>query len=409
MESTILNEVQTIQHQPAGLFEETRYEKIHNVIFSDSTTASISVAHEIANLIKKKQEQGKTCILGLATGSSPIKVYEELVRLHKEEGLSFKNVVTFNLDEYYPMEKDNMQSYWYFMHDHLFNHVDIPKENINIPDGTVSREKLIEYCLNYDKKIKSYGGLDFQLLGIGRTGHIGFNEPGSHKNSGTRIITLDHITRADASTSFHGIANVPKQAITMGVRTVMKAKRIVLLAWGSGKAEIVKKAIEGEETAEVPATYLQDHENSTFVLDTEASAELTRLKTPWLVKDCNWTEDLKAKAIVWLCEYLNKTILKLTDKDYNENGMSKLLAESGPAYDLNITMFNRLQHTITGWPGGKPNADDTNRPEREHPHKKRVIIFSPHPDDDVISMGGTFNDWFHKVTKYILLIKPRAI
>lgn len=391
MESTILNEVQTIQHQPAGLFEETRYEKIHNVIFSDSTTASISVAHEIANLIKKKQEQGKTCILGLATGSSPIKVYEELVRLHKEEGLSFKNVVTFNLDEYYPMEKDNMQSYWYFMHDHLFNHVDIPKENINIPDGTVSREKLIEYCLNYDKKIKSYGGLDFQLLGIGRTGHIGFNEPGSHKNSGTRIITLDHITRADASTSFHGIANVPKQAITMGVRTVMKAKRIVLLAWGSGKAEIVKKAIEGEETAEVPATYLQDHENSTFVLDTEASAELTRLKTPWLVKDCNWTEDLKAKAIVWLCEYLNKTILKLTDKDYNENGMSKLLAESGPAYDLNITMFNRLQHTITGWPGGKPNADDTNRPEREHPHKKRVIIFSPHPDDDVISMGGTFD------------------
>ncbi|MDO5608573.1 MAG: glucosamine-6-phosphate deaminase [Capnocytophaga sp.] len=391
MSNTIINSVQTIQHQPAGLFEETRYEKIHNVIFSDSTTASVAVAHEIANLIRSRQAEGKPCVLGLATGSSPIKVYEELVRLHNEEKLSFKNVITFNLDEYYPMEKENMQSYWHFMHDHLFNHVDIPKENINIPDGTVAREELIEYCLNYDKKIKACGGIDFQLLGIGRTGHIGFNEPGSHKNSGTRIITLDHITRADASPAFHGIANVPKQAITMGVRTVLKARRIVLLGWGSSKASIIFKAIEGEETPEIPATYLQEHDNATFVIDTEASAELTRIKTPWLVAECAWTEDLRAKAIVWLCEHLGKTILKLTDKDYNENGMSKLLAESGPAYDLNIKMFNRLQHTITGWPGGKPNADDSNRPEREAPHRKRVIIFSPHPDDDVISMGGTFD------------------
>ncbi|GET44813.1 glucosamine-6-phosphate deaminase [Capnocytophaga felis] len=391
MSTTIQKNEQSIQHQPAGLFEDTRYEKIHNVIFSDSVEASQAVAHEIADLIRSKQAEGKTCVLGLATGSSPVRVYDELVRMHKEEGLSFKNVITFNLDEYYPMEKDDVQSYWYFMHEHLFNHIDIPKENINIPDGMVPREKLVEYCLNYDKKIKGCGGIDFQLLGIGRTGHVGFNEPGSHRNSGTRIITLDHITRADASGAFHGIANVPEQAITMGVRTVMKAKRIVLLAWGSNKADIVKEAIEGEISSEVPATYLQEHDNATFVMDTEASAQLTRIKTPWLVTDCDWNEDLKAKAIVWLCEHLGKTILKLTDKDYNENGMSKLLAESGPAYDLNIAMFNRLQHTITGWPGGKPNADDSNRPEREYPHKKRVIIFSPHPDDDVISMGGTFD------------------
>ncbi len=391
MSTTIEKNVQSIKHQPAGLFEETRFEKIHNVIFSDSVAASVAVAHEIADLIRSKQAKGKNCVLGLATGSSPIKVYEELVRLHKEEGLSFKNVITFNLDEYYPMEKDDVQSYWYFMHEHLFNHIDIPKENINIPDGMVSRENLVEYCLNYDKKIKECGGIDFQLLGIGRTGHVGFNEPGSHRNSGTRIITLDYITRADAAGAFHGIANVPKQAITMGVRTVMKADRIVLLAWGNNKAKIVREAIEGEVTSEVPATYLQEHDNTTFILDEEASAQLTRIKTPWLVSDCQWNEDLKAKAIIWLCEHLGKTILKLTDKDYNENGMSKLLAESGSAYDLNIAMFNRLQHTITGWPGGKPNADDTNRPEREYPHKKRVIIFSPHPDDDVISMGGTFD------------------
>ncbi|MDO5105712.1 glucosamine-6-phosphate deaminase [Capnocytophaga sp.] len=391
MSTTIEKNVQSIKHQPAGLFEETRYEKIHNVIFSDSVAASVAVAHEIAHLIRSKQAKGKKCVLGLATGSSPIKVYEELVRLHKEEGLSFHNVITFNLDEYYPMEKENVQSYWHFMHEHLFNHIDIPKENINIPDGMVPREQLVDYCLSYDKKIKEFGGIDFQLLGIGRTGHIGFNEPGSHRNSGTRIITLDHITRADAAGAFHGIANVPKQAITMGVRTVMKADRVVLLAWGNSKAKIVKEAIEGDVTSEVPATYLQGHNNATFVLDEEASAQLTRIKTPWLVADCQWNEDLKAKAIIWLCEHLGKTILKLTDKDYNENGMSKLLAESGSSYDMNIAMFNRLQHTITGWPGGKPNADDSHRPERELPHKKRVIIFSPHPDDDVISMGGTFD------------------
>ncbi|MBF4472940.1 MULTISPECIES: glucosamine-6-phosphate deaminase [Flavobacterium] len=380
-----------INFKEAGKFEETRFEKIHNVIFDSSQEASLLVAQEIANLIQRKEELNEPCVLGLATGSSPVKVYEELVRMHKEEGLSFKNVVTFNLDEYYPMDSTNIQSYYYFMHEHLFNHVNILPENVNIPNGKVSNEELQQYCIDYEMKIKSYGGLDFQLLGIGRTGHIGFNEPGSHINSGTRSITLDHLTRMDAASSFLGIDNVPRKAITMGIDTVRNAKRIVLLGWGVSKASIIKKTIEGEITSQVPASYLQEHKNTTFVLDSEASSELTRVKTPWLVKLCVWTEELKLKAVVWLSELTNKPFLKLTDKDYNDHGMSSLLTEEGTAYDLNIKMFNKMQQTITGWPGGKPNADDTYRPERSAPARKRVIIFSPHPDDDVISMGGTFD------------------
>jgi len=380
-----------ITYSAAGKFEETRFEKIHNVIFDNSNDASITVAIEIAELIKNKAKENKKCILGLATGSSPIKVYEELVRMHKEEGLSFSNVITFNLDEYFPMGKDNLQSYHYFMHEHLFNHVDILPENIHVPNGTIGKDEVYQYCIDYEMKIKDAGGLDFQLLGIGRTGHVGFNEPGSHYNSGTRSITLDHITRVDAAPAFLGIDNVPRKAITMGIGTIRRAKRIVLLAWGINKSQIIKETIEGEISSDVPATYLQTHENTTFVLDNEASLDLTRVKTPWLVTSCIWTKDLKRKAVVWLSELLNKSILKLTDKDYNNNGMSGLIAEEGSVYDLNIKMFNVLQHSITGWPGGKPNADDTNRPERANPAKKRVIIFSPHPDDDVISMGGTFD------------------
>lgn len=380
-----------IKHQPAGQFEDTRFEKIHNIVFLNSAEGSVCVAQEIAELIRSKQAEKKHCILGLATGSSPIKVYEELVRMHKEEGLSFSNVITFNLDEYYPMDKNSVHSYHYFMHQHLFNHIDINFENINIPNGKVPQAELHQYCIDYDLKIKDYGGLDFQLLGIGRTGHVGFNEPGSHYNSGTRSITLDHLTRADAAQSFLGIENVPKKAITMGIGTVKKAKRIVLLAWGHNKATVVKNAIEGEITSDVPASYLQEHNNTTFILNDEASQELTRIKTPWLVGPCIWTEELTSKAIFWLCQVTKKSILKLTDEDYNEHGMSSLISQEGSAYDVNIKMFNKLQHTITGWPGGKPNADDSSRPERANPIKKRVIIFSPHPDDDVISMGGTFD------------------
>ena len=386
-----MSTIQTLSYAKPGKYETTRFEKIHNVIFKNSVEASRIVAQEIADLIKSKQAKNKNCILGLATGSSPIKVYEELVRLHKEEGLSFKNVVTFNLDEYYPMKKENNQSYHYFMHQHLFNHIDIKPENINIPDGTIAIENLNQYCVDYEMKIKNAGGLDFQLLGIGRTGHVGFNEPGSHINSGTRIITLDHITRVDASSDFNGIDNVPKRAITMGVSTILRSKRIILMAWGQNKASIIKRTIQGEISSEVPATFLQNHNNATFVLDQSAASELTRFETPWLVGECIWTKELKHKAIVWLCQETKQAILKLTDRDYNNNGMSDLLAQEGSAYDLNINMFNVLQHTITGWPGGKPNTDDSHRPERANPAQKRVILFSPHPDDDVISMGGTFS------------------
>ncbi len=380
-----------IKYKPAGQFEDTRFEKIHNIVFSNSVEGSICVAQEIAELIKDKQKQNQSCVLGLATGSSPIKVYEELVRMHNEEGLSFNNVITFNLDEYLPIDRTSIHSYYYFMHLHLFNHIDIYPENINIPSGTVSQEELHQYCIDYDMKIKESGGLDLQLLGIGRTGHIGFNEPGSHYNSGTRSITLDNMTRADAAPSFLGIENVPKKAITMGIGSVKKARRIILLAWGHNKSSIVKETVEGVVTSDVPATYLQEHDNTTFILNDEASQELTRFKTPWLVGQCIWDEELTSKAVVWLCEKTKKSILKLTDKDYNNYGMSSLLVQEGTAYDLNIKMFNKMQHTITGWPGGKPNSDDSSRPERATPERKRVIIFSPHPDDDVISMGGTFD------------------
>ncbi|AVR47142.1 glucosamine-6-phosphate deaminase [Christiangramia fulva] len=384
-------EYQNILYKSPGKFEETRFEKIHNEIFLNSADASKLVAKEIAELIISKRQQGENCVLGLATGSSPINVYAELVRLHKEEGLDFDNVITFNLDEYWPMDRNNVHSYHYFMHEHLFKHINIRPENIHIPDGSIPQDKLMNYCLDYEENIKNAGGIDFQLLGIGRTGHIGFNEPGSHYNSGTRIITLDYLTRSDAASSFHGISNVPRKAITMGINTLKRAHRIVLLAWGQNKADIIKKSIEGEISSAIPATYLQNHQNTTFVLDKGAASELTRIKTPWLVGSCNWSEELKNKGIIWLSQKVRKAILNLTDKDYNDYGMSDLLAQEGSAYNLNIGMFNRMQQTITGWPGGKYNADDTNRPERALPKTKRILIFSPHPDDDVISMGGTFD------------------
>ena len=386
-----LSNTRHLDYEAPGCFEETRYEKLHNVICKTPVEGSKLIAHSIASLIKSKQERNEMCVLGLATGSSPISVYRELVRLHQEEGLSFQNVISFNLDEYYPLSKEDVQSYHYFMHTHLFNHVDIKPEHVHIPNGQVSLKEIRTFCIEYERKIEAFGGIDLQILGIGRTGHIGFNEPGSHQNSQTRTITLDHLTRYDAAPSFQGIENVPRKAITMGIQTILSAKRVLLMAWGTNKAEIIQKAIEGDISPMIPTTYLQLHENTTLVLDHEAASELTRIKTPWLVGQCDWDEALRSKAITWLCEKTGKSILKLIDEDYNQHGMSDLLASHGSAYDLNIEMFNRLQRSITGWPGGKPNADDKYRPERALPEKKRVIIFSPHPDDDVISMGGTFD------------------
>ncbi|TNE72745.1 glucosamine-6-phosphate deaminase [bacterium] len=369
--------------------EKRKYEKIPTEIFSDSETASLHVAKEIADLIKAKAKKGEMAVLGLATGSTPTRVYTELVRMHNEEGLSFKNVITFNLDEYFPMGPDSLQSYVRFMHEYLFDHVDIKPENVHIPDGTIERDSVFEFCYQYEEKIKKSGGLDLQILGIGRTGHIGFNEPGSGKKSRTRMITLDKLTRSDAASDFFGIENVPRRAITMGVGTIMEAKKIILMAWGEGKAPVIKKTVEGEISDQVPATYLQEHPNVQFIVDDAASSELTRCKKPWLVGPVKWSNKMARKAVVWLCAELGKPILKLRDEDYNEHGMGDLVTEQGPAYNINIRVFNELQHTITGWPGGKPNADDTQRPERANPFPKRVLIFSPHPDDDVISMGGT--------------------
>jgi glucosamine-6-phosphate deaminase len=315
-----------------------------------------------------------------------------LIRLHQEEGLSFKNVISFNLDEYFGLESNDINSYHLFMHENLFDHIDIPAENINIPSGTLKPKKVRDYCKAYEKKIDDLGGLDFQLLGVGRTGHVGFNEPGSNINSQTRLVTLDHLTRFDAAKAFYGIENVPRKAITMGIKTILSAKRIILLAWGTNKSEIIQKAVEGSITPNIPTTYLQEHNNTTLVLDEQATSGLTRFKAPWITGNFDWSDlSNQCKAVYWLCEKTDKSILKLTEEDYNQNCMSELLNLEGNYYDLNIKMFNRLQNTITGWPGGKANADDSNRPERRMPVKKRSIIFSPHPDDDVISMGGTFD------------------
>ena len=277
----------------------------------------------------------------------------------------------------------------WILNENLFDHLDIPKDQIHIPNGALPEDEMEAYCEAYEEKIKEAGGIDIQLLGIGKTGHIGFNEPGSRPDSPTRLITLDKVSRIDAASSFFGEEYVPRRAITMGVGTILKANRIFLLAWGEGKAPVIKQAIEGEIKESVPATYLQKHPNTTIVLDEAAAEKLTRLNTPWLLTKCEWDDKLIRKAVVWLCLHLKKPVLKLTDENYNENGMADLITKRGPAYSINIRIFNELQHTITGWPGGKPNEDDKYRPERAKPFPKRCLIFSPHPDDDVISMGGT--------------------
>ena len=364
-------------------------EKMPTKVFVTSEEGSIFVANEIASLIKQRQREKKNCVLGLATGSTPTRVYAELVALHRK-GLSFKNVITFNLDEYYPMEPDFLQSYVQFMREHLFDHIDIPEKSIHIPDGTLTKDKAAAFCKAYDKEIEALGGVDIQILGIGRTGHIGFNEPGSSDRSFTRMITLDQVTRMDAASDFFGEENVPKRALTMGVGTILKAKRTIMMAWGEGKAMIIQKAVEGPVTDQIPSSYLQRHPDALVVLDEAAASQLTSVRTPWLLDQCEWDDKLIRKAVVWLCQTLQKPVLKLTNHDYMEHGMGDIVTEYGSAYQVNIKVFNHLQHTITGWPGGKPKADDSNRPERAKPFPKRVVIFSPHPDDDVISMGGTF-------------------
>ncbi len=367
-----------------------RFEKVPVQIYEKPAEAVKAIAREIAELIRAKAARNEQCVLGLATGSSPIKLYQELVRMHKEEGLSFKNVMTFNLDEYLPMAKESVHSYHYFMHHHLFDHIDIDPKNIHIPDGTLKSDEIENFCQEYEKAIDAAGGIDIQILGIGRTGHIGFNEPGSTLNSKTRMVYLNELTMKDASGDFGGMDKVPTRAITMGVGTIMKARKVILMAWGENKAPIIRATVEGSISDAVPATFLQVHSNAQFVIDESAAEELTRANLPWLVSKVEWNDKLIRKAVIWLCQKVNKPILKVEDKDYMNNGMSDLINTFGSANKVNIQVFNDLQHTITGWPGGKPNADDSTRPERATPYPKRVLIFSPHPDDDVISMGGTF-------------------
>lgn len=365
-------------------------EEIATRVFDTRDEGAKYVAKEIASLIKEKNKLDKLTILGLATGSSPLPLYKELVRIHKEEKLSFKNVVTFNLDEYYPMEPDDPQSYHRFMHDNLFSHLDIKPENIFIPDGTIPLEEMEAYCLEYDNKIKSFGGIDIQVLGIGRTGHIGFNEPGSLMSDETRLVQLNDVTIEDAARAFEGEMNVPRSAITMGVKSILQARKVFLMAWGKGKADVIKQIVEGPVTSDVPGTFLQEHADALIVLDKMSASRLSRIETPWLTGRCEWDERMKKKALIWLSGQTRKPILKLRESDYKARGLNSLLQTSGSAYELNIDIHNRLQQTITGWPGGKPGADDKTRPERSTPFPKRVIIFSPHPDDDIISMGGTF-------------------
>ena len=379
-----------LKYKIPGSIEVNRLERLHNLVFDDVKKGSKVIAKEIGALIKLKQSQNKLCVLGLATGSSPLSVYRELISLHNN-GLSFKNVVTFNLDEYFLLPPEHVQSYHNFMHENLFNHIDIDPKNIHIPKGSLSQYEIDLYCKEYEQKIIDQGGIDLQILGIGRTGHIGFNEPGSHANSITRLVTLDHITRFDAAPAFNGIENVPKKAITMGINTILTSKRIILMAWGNKKAHVVLKSIEGKVDPNIPCSYLQNHNNATVVLDSEAAADITRIKTPWLVDSCKWTDDLICKAVLWLCKKTQKSVLKLTDEDYNMYGMSDLLNVERNCYKLNIKIFNRLQKTITGWPGGKENVNQDKYPERSQPKIKTCIIFSPHPDDDVISMGGTLD------------------
>lgn len=366
------------------------FEKIPVKIFSNLQQGSVFAANQIATLIREKQKNNEFCVLGLATGSTPKALYAELVRQHKQEGLSFRNVITFNLDEYYPISKDAFQSYNRFMKNQLFDHIDIDPANTHVPDGEISKDSVKAYAAAYEKKIEDAGGIDLQILGIGNNGHIGFNEPGSNLHSRTRLVALDNSTRIANSYEFNNISQVPRLAVTMGISSISKARKIILMAWGQSKAAVVQKAVEGHVTEQIPASQLQLHNDCIFVLDEAASAELTRFKSPWLTGDCEWTPKMIKKAVISTALKIGKPVLSLTNTDYKDNGIGDLLVERGDAYEINLEVYYMLRDTITGWPGGKPDVNLPRHPERSVPYPKKSIIFSPHPDDDIISMGGTF-------------------
>lgn len=388
----VLNNVPVEIYRPATAVDRselTRYEKIHTEIFPKIEEGAGHIADAIVNEVKNKQEEGKFCVLGLGTGLSLTPVYEELIRRYEAKEVSFQNVVVFNAYEYFPLTDTTQNSSISQLRTRFLDHIDIDQRNIFTLDGTIAQEDVQNHCRLFEERIETFGGIDIMLLGIGRSGNIASNEPGSAQTSPSRIILVDELSRQEMTNSFGNTESVPPCSITMGVATILQAKKIYLAAWGEEKAEILQKAVEGQITDSIPASFLQTHNDAHVVTDLLAAAKLTRMVHPWLVKSCQWTDKLVRSALVWLCQITKKPILKLTNKDYNEHGLSELLALYGSAYNANIKIFNDLQHTITGWPGGKPGADDTHRPERAKPFPKRVIIFSPHPDDDVISMGGT--------------------
>jgi len=379
-------------YRPENAYEQsvlTRFEKIPTTIYETADEGSSVIAKEIATGIREKQAKGKKFVLALSGGRSPRGVFKELVRLHKEERLSFYNVIVFVIYEFYPLTSaanSNMS----FLKDLFLDHVDIDLAHVHAPDGFMPKDAIYDFCKQYEEKISSVGGIDFILLGIGHKGNLGFNSVGAMPNSHTRLVLLDSDSRKEAASIFKSVENVPASVITMGMSTILSAKNITLIALGENKSTQIQRAVEGKVSDSFPATSLQNNENVKVIVDLSAASQLTRISHPWLVTSCEWDNKLIRRAIVWLCQLTGKPILKLTNKDYSENGLGELLALYGSAYNVNIAIFNDIQHTITGWPGGKPNADDSNRPERANPYPKKVIVFSPHPDDDVISMGGTF-------------------
>ena len=388
----VLNKVPVEFYKPKTTVEYSeisRMEKIHTDIFASMAEGASHVADGIEAGIKAAQHEGKFYVMALGTGSSLNAVYNELIRRYEKKALSFRNVVIFNAYEYYPLQKDSSIRTINQLKERFLNHVDVEEQNIFTLDGFVAQDAVQDCCRLYEQRIKTFGGLDVALIGIGRSGNIAANEPGSGLQSATRLILIGNTSREEMEISEKTKESIPPCSLTMGIATLLSAKAIYLTAWGEEKAEIMQKVIENSITDTLPASFLQTHPNVQVVLDLGAAARLTRIEHPWLVTSCQWTDKLVRSALVWLCQKIGKPILKLTNKDYNENGLSELLALYGSAYNANIKIFNDLQHTITGWPGGKPNADDTYRPERANPFPKKVIVFSPHPDDDVISMGGT--------------------
>lgn len=360
-----------------------RYEQIPVTIFDNQAEASLQLTSTLLAMLNLKSAKKEKLVVALSADSALIQIFENLADAHKK-GQSFANMVVFGINEFYPLKKDEIQSHYRFLKEYLFDTIDIPKENIHFLDGGIPRKKVQEACAKYENEITECGGLDMII-----TSNMGFNEPGSPDNSTTRLITLNTSTRISAASEFFGVDYVPNYALTMGISTIMNARSIYYVAWGEGSASTIKKMVEGKVDDTLPCSLLQNHNNTNVVIDKAAAVSLTRVEAPWLTSPCEWNDALKRRAVFWLCKRLDKPILKLTARDYNDNGLSDLITEMGPFSKINIDTFNSLQHTITGWPGGKPNADDSTRPEREKPFPKRVLVFSPHPDDDVISMGGT--------------------